>query len=57
MTEHGAAVVGAGFIYHGPLCVEVEDRHYEGSPQLRREALVKSLTYLRSLDLAGGHTG
>jgi sugar phosphate isomerase/epimerase len=40
--------------YHGPVCVEVEDRAYEGSSELRRAALAQSLTHLRSLQLAGG---
>jgi sugar phosphate isomerase/epimerase len=43
--------------YRGPVCVEVEDRDYEGSPELRRAALAKSLTYLRSLQPAGESRG
>lgn len=34
--------------YHGPVCVEVEDRAYEGSDQDRKLALVQSHTYLRN---------
>jgi sugar phosphate isomerase/epimerase len=33
--------------YDGPACVEVEDRTYEGTPELRRQALEKSFAYLR----------
>jgi sugar phosphate isomerase/epimerase len=33
--------------YGGPACVEVEDRAYEGTPELRRQALEKSYTHLR----------
>ena len=33
--------------YQGPVCVEVEDRAYEGSLELRQAALRQSLTYLR----------
>ncbi|MBM3890225.1 MAG: sugar phosphate isomerase/epimerase [Verrucomicrobia bacterium] len=33
--------------YKGPVCVEVEDRAYEGSPELRKVALRKSYNYLR----------
>ncbi len=33
--------------YQGPVCVEVEDRAYEGSLELRKKALVQSHTYLR----------
>jgi sugar phosphate isomerase/epimerase len=33
--------------YDGPACVEVEDRLYEGTPELRREALQKSYAHLR----------
>jgi sugar phosphate isomerase/epimerase len=33
--------------YDGPACVEVEDRAYEGTPELRRQALKKSYAYLR----------
>ena len=31
----------------GPVCVEVEDRAYEGSLELRKAALVQSAAYLR----------
>ncbi len=34
--------------YQGPVCVEVEDRAYEGSLALRQSALVQSATYLRN---------
>ena len=34
--------------YEGPVCVEVEDRAYEGSLQARRLSLVQSHTYLRN---------
>ncbi len=34
--------------YEGPVCVEVEDRAYEGSLASRRAALVQSATYLRN---------
>ncbi len=34
--------------YDGPVCVEVEDRAYEGSLDSRRQALRQSLRYLRS---------
>jgi sugar phosphate isomerase/epimerase len=43
--------------YRGPVCVEVEDRDYEGSPELRREALTQSLTYLRNFQPAGERGG
>lgn len=33
--------------YQGPVCVEVEDRAYEGSLDLRKKALVQSHTFLR----------
>ena len=33
--------------YRGPVCVEVEDRAYEGSLEDRKAALVQSATYLR----------
>ncbi|MEK6259859.1 MAG: sugar phosphate isomerase/epimerase [Planctomycetota bacterium] len=33
--------------YRGPVCVEVEDRAYEGSLDLRKESLQQSATYLR----------
>lgn len=33
--------------YHGPVCVEVEDRAYEGSVEARKAALRQSLTFLR----------
>ncbi len=33
--------------YTGPVCVEVEDRAFEGAPHLRRRALRKSHDYLR----------
>ena len=34
--------------YDGPLCVEVEDRAYEGSIEKRKESLVLSGRYLRN---------
>ena len=34
--------------YDGPVCVEVEDRAYEGSLESRQQALRQSLRYLRS---------
>ena len=33
--------------YSGPVSVEVEDRAYEGSLELRKASLVQSLAYLR----------
>ena len=33
--------------YEGPVCVEVEDRAYEGSLEKRKASLRQSLTYLR----------
>lgn len=40
-----AALTDAG--YQGPVCVEVEDRAYEGSLEDRERALRQSATYLR----------
>ncbi len=34
--------------YDGPVCVEVEDRAYEGSLELRKQALRQSLGFLRN---------
>lgn len=34
--------------YRGPVCVEVEDRAFEGSLELRKESLRQSLRYLRN---------
>jgi sugar phosphate isomerase/epimerase len=34
--------------YQGPVCVEVEDRAYEGSLELRKASLVQSQTFLRN---------
>jgi sugar phosphate isomerase/epimerase len=34
--------------YRGPVCVEVEDRAYEGSLEARKASLQQSVTYLRS---------
>ena len=34
--------------YQGPVCVEVEDRAYEGSDEARHAALLQSHTYLRN---------
>jgi sugar phosphate isomerase/epimerase len=33
--------------YRGPVCVEVEDRAYEGSLELRKASLTQSERYLR----------
>ena len=33
--------------YQGPVCVEVEDRAFEGDLELRKVSLVQSHTYLR----------
>ncbi|MCB0150095.1 MAG: sugar phosphate isomerase/epimerase, partial [Caldilineaceae bacterium] len=33
--------------YNGPVAVEVEDRAYEGSLELRTASLIQSLAYLR----------
>lgn len=41
------AVVASG--YDGPVCVEVEDRRYEGSLAKRKESLTVSSQYLKSL--------
>jgi len=35
-------------VYSGPVCVEVEDRAYEGSLESRKAALVQSHRYLRN---------
>jgi sugar phosphate isomerase/epimerase len=40
-----SALTDAG--YRGPVCVEVEDRAYEGSLESRKAALLQSVTYLR----------
>ena len=40
-----SALTDAG--YRGAVCVEVEDRAYEGSFEARKAALVRSATYLR----------
>ncbi len=34
--------------YRGPVCIEVEDRAYEGSLQMRKAALRQSATFLRN---------
>ena len=34
--------------YDGPVCVEVEDRAYEGSVEARVASLAQSATYLRN---------
>jgi len=34
--------------YDGPVCVEVEDRAYEGSLEARKASLIQSHTYLRN---------
>jgi sugar phosphate isomerase/epimerase len=41
-----SALTDAG--YQGPVCVEVEDRAYEGSLELRKASLRQSATYLRN---------
>ena len=40
-----SALTDAG--YNGPVCVEVEDRAYEGSLQARKASLIQSAAYLR----------
>lgn len=40
--------------YQGPVCVEVEDRVYEGSLQARHQALQQSCAYLRNFIPARG---
>jgi sugar phosphate isomerase/epimerase len=40
--------------YRGPVCLEVEDRAYEGSPEARRAALRQGVTYLRNFIPAPG---
>ena len=40
--------------YRGPVCVEVEDRTFEDSPESRRRSLEQSHTYLRNF-LPKGH--
>lgn len=40
------ALTDAG--YDGPVCVEVEDRAYEGSLDSRKTSLIQSLNYLRN---------
>jgi sugar phosphate isomerase/epimerase len=34
-------------VYSGPVCIEVEDRAYEGSLEARKASLIQSGTYLR----------
>jgi sugar phosphate isomerase/epimerase len=34
--------------YEGPVCVEVEDRAYEGSLERRKQALTQSLRFLKN---------
>jgi sugar phosphate isomerase/epimerase len=34
--------------YQGPVCVEVEDRAYEGTLELRKASLRQSATFLRN---------
>jgi hypothetical protein len=34
-------------VYAGPICIEVEDRAYEGPLENRKQALLQSGTYLR----------
>jgi hypothetical protein len=33
-------------VYDGPICIEVEDRAYEGALETREAALVQSARYL-----------
>jgi hypothetical protein len=33
-------------VYDGPVCIEVEDRAYEGELEARKAALVQSARYL-----------
>ncbi|MCA9047982.1 MAG: sugar phosphate isomerase/epimerase, partial [Planctomycetaceae bacterium] len=40
--------------YRGPVCVEVEDRVYEDSPERRRLSLIQSHTFLRNFVPASG---
>ncbi|KKL90289.1 hypothetical protein LCGC14_1906210, partial [marine sediment metagenome] len=40
--------------YSGPVCIEVEDRAYEGSLAARKSALRQSATFLRQFIPAGG---
>jgi sugar phosphate isomerase/epimerase len=40
-----AALAAAG--YRGPACVEVEDRQYEGTLEMRKQALRESVRFLR----------
>ncbi len=49
-------LTGRGFWAHsrvlgmsGPVCVEVEEREFEGSLELRKRALALSLAHLRPL--------
>jgi sugar phosphate isomerase/epimerase len=42
-----AALGDAG--YRGPVCIEVEDRAYEGSLEMRKEALRQSARFLRGV--------
>ena len=35
--------------YNGPVCIEIEDREFEGSLDLRKEALRRSAAFLRPL--------
>ncbi len=44
-SEVFAALTDVG--YHGPVCVEVEDRAYEGSLEDRKRSLRQSLRFLR----------
>jgi sugar phosphate isomerase/epimerase len=39
--------------YDGPVCVEVEDRAYEGDLELRKRSLRQSHDYLRQVIPAG----
>jgi sugar phosphate isomerase/epimerase len=45
-------------VYSGPVCVEVEDRAFEGSLESRKAALIQSAAYLRQyIPWTGGVSG
>jgi hypothetical protein len=33
--------------YQGPACIEVEDRAYEGSPEIIKGSLIQSRNYMQ----------
>jgi sugar phosphate isomerase/epimerase len=37
----------SGLGYDGPVCIEVEDRAYEGSLETRKASLIQSARYLK----------